>query len=107
MGCVGPKSAITVRGGKTFLDMTVEQIDSMNMKYGVNIPLVLMNSFNTDEDTGNILRKYMSVHVDIQSFQQSKYPRINQETLIPFADTVDSKVSHRFSVFSSYLLMLN
>lgn len=92
MGCVGPKSAITVRGGKTFLDMTVEQIDTMNMKYGVNIPLVLMNSFNTDEDTKNILRKYMAANVDIHSFQQSKYPRINQETLIPFADTVDSKV---------------
>ena len=93
MGCVGPKSAITVRGGKTFLDMTVEQISAMNREFDVSIPLVLMNSFNTDEDTSNILRKYVADNVDIHSFNQSKFPRINQETLLPFADTVDSRVS--------------
>jgi hypothetical protein len=27
MGCVGPKSAIEVRGGMTFLDLTVRQIE--------------------------------------------------------------------------------
>ena len=93
MGCVGPKSAITVRGGKTFLDITVEQIETMNERYDVEIPLVLMNSFNTDDDTKIILRKYGDSLVDINSFNQSKYPRINQETLMPFAETVDSKVS--------------
>ena len=96
MGCVGPKSAITVRGGRTFLDMTVEQISTMNREHDVSIPLVLMNSFNTDEDTSNILRKYIADNVDIHSFNQSKFPRINQETLIPFAESVDSKV-HCFS----------
>jgi UTP--glucose-1-phosphate uridylyltransferase len=90
MGCVGPKSAITVRSGLTFLDVTVEQISNMNSVFDVSIPLVLMNSFNTDEDTKNILRKYTSSNVDIHSFNQSKYPRINQETLMPFAQTVDS-----------------
>ena len=27
MGCVGPKSAIVVRGGQTFLDLTIKQIE--------------------------------------------------------------------------------
>jgi UTP--glucose-1-phosphate uridylyltransferase len=29
MGCVGPKSAIEVRDGMTFLDLTVRQIEVM------------------------------------------------------------------------------
>ena len=58
MGCVGPKSVIPVRSDLTFLDLTVQQIETLNSKYDVDVPLVLMNSFNTEEDTKTILRKY-------------------------------------------------
>ena len=56
MGCSGPKSVIPVRNDLTFLDLTVQQIEFLNKKYGSNVPLVLMNSFNTDEDTHKIIR---------------------------------------------------
>ena len=56
MGCSGPKSVIPVRNDLTFLDLTVQQIEFLNKKYGANVPLVLMNSFNTDEDTHKIIR---------------------------------------------------
>ena len=43
MGCRGPKSAIEVKNEYTFLDMAVSQIQYLNIKYGVDVPLLLMN----------------------------------------------------------------
>lgn len=85
MGCTGPKSLIQVRNDLTFLDMTISQIEELNLKYGVDVPLVLMNSFNTHDDTGKVLHKYRSRKVRIITFQQSRYPRIDRETLMPVA----------------------
>ncbi|RUS89137.1 hypothetical protein EGW08_003080 [Elysia chlorotica] len=83
MGCTGPKSAIQVRNELTFLDLNVQQIENLNKAYDVDVPLVLMNSFNTDEDTQKILRKYSHIKVSIFTFNQSRYPRVNRDTLMP------------------------
>lgn len=48
-----------------------------------------MNSFNTDEDTEKVIRKYKNLCIDIHTFQQSCYPRINRETLLPLATDCD------------------
>ncbi|OXU27337.1 hypothetical protein TSAR_000061 [Trichomalopsis sarcophagae] len=85
MGCHGPKSVISVRNGLTFLDLTVQQLENLNKTYGSNVPLVLMNSFNTDDDTQKIIRKYKGIDVEIHTFNQSCYPRINKESLLPIA----------------------
>lgn len=85
MGCKGPKSIISVRNELTFLDLSVKQIEFINKTYGCNVPLVLMNSFNTDEDTKKILLKYATFQVEIHTFLQSRYPRINKESLLPIA----------------------
>ncbi|KRZ62454.1 Actin-related protein 2 [Trichinella nativa] len=61
MGCKGPKSLIPVRHDLTFLDLTMQQIEHLNLTHDVDIPLVLMNSFNTDQDTKRALRKYRNV----------------------------------------------
>ncbi|XP_053471897.1 UTP--glucose-1-phosphate uridylyltransferase isoform X1 [Ictalurus furcatus] len=85
MGCKGPKSLISVRNENTFLDLTVRQIEHLNKTYNTDVPLVLMNSFNTDEDTKKILQKYTHHRVKIHTFNQSRYPRINKESLLPVA----------------------
>uniref|UniRef100_A0A8C9QT19 UTP--glucose-1-phosphate uridylyltransferase n=1 Tax=Scleropages formosus TaxID=113540 RepID=A0A8C9QT19_SCLFO len=85
MGCKGPKSLISVRNENTFLDLTVQQIEHLNKTYNVDVPLVLMNSFNTEEDTKKILQKYAHHRLKIHTFNQSKYPRINKESLLPVA----------------------
>lgn len=85
MGCHGPKSVIPVRSDLTFLDLTVQQIEHLNKTYKANVPLVLMNSFNTDEDTLKIIRKYKGLQVEIYTFHQSCYPRVNRDTLLPIA----------------------
>lgn len=61
----------------------------MNKTYNVNVPLVLMNSFNTDADTQKITRKYKGLQVEIYTFNQSCYPRINKESLMPIARNCD------------------
>lgn len=85
MGCHGPKSVIPVRNDLTFLDLTVQQIESLNKTYNANVPLVLMNSFNTDDDTEKIVRKYKGFQVNIYSFNQSCFPRISRDSLLPVA----------------------
>lgn len=89
MGCTGPKSLISVRNDMTFLDMAVQQIESLNKMYGCNVPLVLMCSFNTIEETEKIVRRYNQVQVDIKLFTQSTHPRLNKETLLPIATNVN------------------
>ncbi|KAJ1694565.1 hypothetical protein LUZ63_011263 [Rhynchospora breviuscula] len=83
MGCTGPKSVIEVRNGFTFLDLIVIQIESLNKKYGCNVPLLLMNSFNTHEDTQKIVEKYSNSNIEIHTFNQSQYPRIVVEDFSP------------------------
>jgi len=87
MGCTGPKSAIEVRNDLTFLDLTVQQIKEVNNKYNTNVPLILMNSFNTHHETLKIIQKYDS-SVDVQTFNQSRHPRILKESLMPVPDTL-------------------
>merc|ERR1712045_323209 len=94
MGCSGPKSVIPVRSDLTFLDLTVQQIEYLNKKYNTNVPLVLMNSFNTDEDTMKIIRKYSGFNVSIHTFNQSRYPRINKESLMPIAKSCNTDAGH-------------
>lgn len=42
-----------------------------------------MNSFNTDEDTGRIIQKYQNHNINILTFNQSRYPRVDKESLLP------------------------
>ncbi|KAL6528920.1 UTP--glucose-1-phosphate uridylyltransferase [Orobanche minor] len=83
MGCTGPKSVIEVRNGLTFLDLIVIQIEALNAKYECNVPLLLMNSFNTHDDTLKIVEKYAKSNIEIHTFNQSQYPRLVVEDLKP------------------------
>lgn len=102
MGCVGPKSVIgtffhysllsilinhrsEVRNGLSFLDLSVSQIQHANAEYGTNIPLILMNSFNTDDETKGIIKKYEGNALEILTFNQSRFPRISKDSLLPIA----------------------
>ena len=77
MGCVGPKSLMEIKDGYNFLDITINQIKVLNEKYNVNIPLVFMNSTNTDKVTIEHCKEYSGV--DIYHFNQNFLPRLDQE----------------------------
>jgi len=83
MGCTGPKSVIEVRSEQTFLDLTVQQIAHLNKESSTNVPLILMNSFNTHEETQKIVEKYRNENVKVYNFNQSRYPRIYKESFLP------------------------
>lgn len=93
MGCVGPKSVIEVRDGMSFLDLSVRQIEYLNRTYNVNVPFVLMNSFNTDVDTANIIKKYEGHNIDIMTFNQSRFPRVIKDSLLPAPKAFNSQGS--------------
>eukprot|EP01111_Echinosteliopsis_oligospora_P008720 TRINITY_DN2468_c0_g1_i1.p1 TRINITY_DN2468_c0_g1~~TRINITY_DN2468_c0_g1_i1.p1 ORF type:complete len:475 (-),score=138.28 TRINITY_DN2468_c0_g1_i1:50-1474(-) len=82
MGLKGPKSAIEVENGHSFLDLAVLHIEHLNKIYGVDIPLILMDSFNTHDNTSKAILKYDG-QVNISTFQQSKFPRFFKDTLNP------------------------
>ncbi|KAK6459982.1 UTP-glucose-1-phosphate uridylyltransferase [Scheffersomyces coipomensis] len=92
MGCVGPKSVIEVRDGNTFLDLSVRQIEYLNRNYDADVPLLLMNSFNTDNDTAKIIKKYQGHRIRIKTFNQSRFPRIYRDSLLPVPTTYDDNL---------------
>jgi len=67
----------------TFLDLIVQQVEHLNTTHKVDVPLILMTSFNTYDDTLRIIKKYVSRRLGITTFNQSRYPRICKETLQP------------------------
>lgn len=79
MGCIGPKSAIEIKNSDNFLDLCVKQIDTLQSKYKTEIPFILMNSFNTEDKTNRMLRRYKN----IRTFSQSVFPRISSVSLLP------------------------
>jgi UTP--glucose-1-phosphate uridylyltransferase len=93
MGCTGPKSAIEVRNDLTFLDLIVQQIKELNALHKTNVPLVLMNSFNTHDETQKIIQKYTHSNVDVLTFNQSRHPRILKETLTPLPNKLSANDS--------------
>lgn len=109
MGCTGPKSAIEVRNDLTFLDLTVQQIKELNDSNKTNVPLVLMNSFNTHEETGKIIQKYVHSNVDVLTFNQSRHPRILKETLTPLPNKLSANDSEWYPPGHGdvYLSLLN
>lgn len=66
-------------------------LQSLNKTYKADVPLVLMNSFNTDEDTEKIVRKYKNFQVKIYTFNQSCFPRVSRDSLLPIAKDFNIK----------------
>jgi UTP--glucose-1-phosphate uridylyltransferase len=76
MGMTRPKSLLEAKDGLTFLDVIVRQADHLG------VPLVLMNSFATSDDT----KRYLAEHhpdADVQEFLQNKEPKLLVDDLTP------------------------
>lgn len=80
MGGQVPKCSIEAKDGMSFLDIVMRQVVANNDISGVEVPLVLMNSFFTDQVTENIVGK---TPIIIMNFVQNEYPRIRQDSFMP------------------------
>jgi UTP--glucose-1-phosphate uridylyltransferase len=84
MGMSGPKSLLPVKNGLSFLDIIVRQILYLRSTTGARLPLVLMNSFNTRDDTLAAIAGFADFHQQIPlDFVQHKQPKIWKESLSP------------------------
>jgi UTP--glucose-1-phosphate uridylyltransferase len=95
LGMTGAKSVLEVKDEMTFLDLIVRQIQHLNTTNSADVPLVLMNSFNTNDDTLRIVKNYAGQAPRIITFEQSQYPRIIQETLLPCPDSAAEDVDKK------------
>jgi len=85
MGVTGPKSALPVKNGLSFLDIIARQILSTRRAYDVPLPLVLMNSFRTKAESLQILSEYDGLAIDglPLDFLQNMEPKLLADDLTP------------------------
>jgi UTP--glucose-1-phosphate uridylyltransferase len=84
MGLDRAKSLLEVRDGLTFLDVIARQVLWARDQYGVALPLVLMDSFRTSEDTTAALAGYdLPVDGLPLDFIQNKEPKLRADDLTP------------------------
>ena len=91
MGMDKAKSLLPVREGKSFLDVIVDQVRHARVAYGIQLPLLFMNSFRTHEDTLAALARYGDLAVaglDL-GFLQNQEPKLRADDLTPISWPAD------------------
>jgi UTP--glucose-1-phosphate uridylyltransferase len=85
MGLQEPKSLVEAREGRSFLEIIVGQTLALRRRYGVRLPLVLMNSDATRAATERALAAFPEIeHEGIApDFMQSMIPKLDAERLAP------------------------
>jgi UTP--glucose-1-phosphate uridylyltransferase len=84
MGMTQAKSLLPVKDGMTFLDVIVRQVLGLRRRTGARLPLVLMNSFATRDDSLAALERYDELPVDVPAdFVQNKVPKLLADDLTP------------------------
>jgi UTP--glucose-1-phosphate uridylyltransferase len=78
MGMTKAKSLLEVKDGNTFLDVIARQILQLRERHGARIPLLLMNSFATRNDTLAALERYPELELDDLplDFLQGRVPKL-------------------------------
>jgi UTP--glucose-1-phosphate uridylyltransferase len=84
MGMTKAKSLLEVKDGLSFLDVIVRQVLHLRERFGARVPLLLMNSFATREDSLGALERYPDLEVDVPlDFLQGKVPKLLADGLEP------------------------
>jgi UTP--glucose-1-phosphate uridylyltransferase len=85
MGLQQPKSLLEARDGKTFLEIIVGQTLALRRRYGVRLPLLLMNSEATRKSTLAALAQFPELATPelAEDFLQSMVPKLDAESMLP------------------------
>jgi len=84
MGLSRAKSLIEVKDGLSFLDIIALQTLELRKRHDVRLPLVLMDSFSTREDTLGALERYPELAADVPlDFLQNMEPKLRADDLHP------------------------
>ena len=84
MGMTRAKSLLEVKDGLSFLDVIARAVLQARERHGVRLPLVLMNSFYTRDDSLRALDRYPELGADVPlDFVQDKVPKLRADDLTP------------------------
>ena len=84
MGMTKAKSLLEVKDGLTFLDIIARQVLALRQRSGVQLPLVLMNSFYTRDESLAALDRYPELKTGVPlDFVQGKFPKLLADSLEP------------------------
>jgi UTP--glucose-1-phosphate uridylyltransferase len=84
MGMTRAKSLIEAKDGLSFLDIVARQVLELRRRSGARLPLVLMNSFYTHDESLEALRRHEGLESDVPpDFVQHKEPKIRVDDLMP------------------------
>ena len=93
MGMTQAKSLLPVKEGLSFLDVIVRQTLALRERYGARLPLVLMNSFYTREESLAALGRYPDLPADLSpDFVQNKEPKLREDDLHPVSWPADPEL---------------
>jgi UTP--glucose-1-phosphate uridylyltransferase len=84
MGMTMAKSLLPVKDGLSFLDVIARQVLELRRRFRARVPLVLMNSFATRDESLAALRRHDELAGDIPlDFVQNKEPKLLADSLEP------------------------
>jgi UTP--glucose-1-phosphate uridylyltransferase len=90
MGMTKAKSLLEVKDGQTFLDLIAQQVLDLRERSGARLPLVLMNSFATRDDSLAALERYPDLSAGLPpDFVQNKVPKLRADDLSPVSWEAD------------------
>jgi UTP--glucose-1-phosphate uridylyltransferase len=91
MGMTRAKSLLAVKEGHTFLDVIVRQVLHLREHQGAQVPLLLMNSFATRDDTLAALERYPELEIEglPLDFVQGKVPKLLVDSFEPVSWEAD------------------
>jgi UTP--glucose-1-phosphate uridylyltransferase len=85
MGMTKAKSLLEVKDGHSFLDVIARQVLDLRERHRAQIPLLVMNSFATRDDTLAALEKYPELEIEglPLDFVQGKVPKLLADSFEP------------------------
>jgi UTP--glucose-1-phosphate uridylyltransferase len=91
MGMTKAKSLLEVKEGHTFLDVIARQVLHLRSQHDAAIPLLLMNSFATRDDSLAALETYPELEIEGMplDFVQGKVPKLLADSLEPVSWPAD------------------
>ena len=86
MGGRVPKGVLIAKNGLSYLEIILAQVEAIRARSGVNVPLVLMNSFFTHHPTMKIVGRHSNPPL---TFIQNQVPRLLGDTFAPLETGTD------------------
>jgi UTP--glucose-1-phosphate uridylyltransferase len=84
MGMTRAKSLLPVKDGASFLDLIARQVLHLRRVHRARLPLVLMNSFRTRDDSLAALARHPELASDVPlDFLQNRVPKVRADDLSP------------------------